>query len=99
MSKPPKVMVSEQDLQNKFNSGEGGWRDRMDELEILCTHDQPANPASNQDPGTRSKLFKFRESGVTVMALHFFLKVDGSLGASGKFDPKSLMVNGILYTK
>ncbi len=33
------------------------------------------------------------------MALHFFLKVDGSLGASGKFDPKILMVNGILYYK
>ena len=97
MSKPPKVRISERDLQNKFNHGEGGLRDRMDELEILCDYDEPASPSSKQDPGTRSKLFKFRENGITVMALHFFLKVDGSLGASGKFDPKILMVNGILY--
>ena len=33
------------------------------------------------------------------MTLHFYLKADGALGASGKFDPKSLMVNGILFYK
>ena len=71
----------------------------MDELQIFCDYDEPASPASNQDPGTRSKLFKFRENGITVMTLHFYLKTDGSLGASGKFDPKSLMVNGILFYK
>ena len=71
----------------------------MDTLEIICTHDEPASPESNQEPGTRSKLFKFRENGITVMALHCFLKKDCSLGASGKFDPKTLTIKGIRYIK
>jgi len=101
MDKPPKpkIRISERELQDKLLNDQGGYRDRMDKLEMQCTYDEPANAASNQEPRTRSKLFKFRDNGVTVMALHCFLKVDCSLGASGKFDPKVLMVNGIIFFK
>jgi hypothetical protein len=99
MSKPPKIRISERELQYKFNNNEGGYKNRMDELEISCSYDEPASPKSGQDPGTTSKIFKFRENGATVMILHFFLRSDGSLGASGKFDPKNLLIEGILYYK
>jgi len=74
MIKPPHIRVSERELQDKLLYTEGGYKDRMDELEMQCTYDKPANPASNQDPGTRSKLFKFKDNGVTVLLLHCFLK-------------------------
>jgi hypothetical protein len=96
MSRPPKIRISKWELQYKFNNNEGGYKNRMDELEISCSYDSQQIPRG-QDPGTTSKIFKFRDNGVTVMILHFFLRTDGSLGASGKFDPKKLMVEGILY--
>jgi hypothetical protein len=99
MTAPSRSRISERDLQNKFRSDEAGYATRWNELEMACTYDAPAHPDSGQAPGTRSKLLRFRENGHTVMLLHFFLRPDGSLGASGKFDPKLLMVNGVQFTK
>jgi hypothetical protein len=95
--KPQKLRISEQELQRKFNRNDGGYNNRMHELEIVCVHDRPADPKSNQVYGTRSKIVKFKENGMTVMTVHFFVKPDASLGASGKFDPKYLIVDGVAF--
>lgn len=47
---------------------------------------------------TRNKMFRFQTDGVTVLMIHFFVKPDFSLGASGKFDPKYLVVHGVGYS-
>ena len=31
------------------------------------------------------------------MVLHYFKKPDGELGGCGKYDPKKLLVDGVLY--
>jgi hypothetical protein len=89
--------ISEWELRRKFASDEGQYSAWWDELEIACTYDEPASPKSRQDIGTRSRVLKFSERGLTVMVLHAFVRPNGSLGASGKFDPKRLLVNGIVY--
>lgn len=64
---------------------------------MVCTYDQPASPKSHQVPGTRSKIYKYFDGYDPVMVLHCFERPDGTLGGSGKMDPKRLLVNGVVY--
>ena len=91
-------MISPWELRKKFRENEWRHSDQWARLDIKCAYDRQANPNSKQAPGTRSKMFRFRTDGVTVLTIHFFVKPDFSLGASGKFDPKYLVVNGVGYS-
>lgn len=91
-------MISDWELREKFRDSQFEYRDHWDALEIKCTYDRAANPDSKQVHGTRSKMFRFRKDGATVLLIHFFVKPDFSLGASGKFDPKYLVINSVGYS-
>jgi hypothetical protein len=67
-------------------------------IDVLKSHDAPAK--ANQPAGTLSQMIAYRErkSGDQLASAHRYLRPDGTLGASGKPDPKSLMVNGVLHT-
>ncbi len=55
---------------------------------------------SKQEPGTRSIVDSYYdETDRKVMTLHHFLRPNGTLGGSGKPDPKELLVDGIMYYK
>jgi hypothetical protein len=95
--KPPAVRITSQELQGKFNRNEGGYPARIDQLESICIHDKPASSKSGQPPGTRSQMRKYFDDGIPVMYLHCFVLPSGKLGASGKMDPKRLLVDGIFY--
>jgi hypothetical protein len=57
-----------------------------------------APPAANQPPGTRSQMISYRDSNDKEIArVHQYLKTDGMLGASGKPDPKRLLINDTLF--
>lgn len=84
-------------MQNKFNNNEGGYPERIHELACECIYDEAAHAKSGQPPGTRSKMYKYFDEGKPVMLLHCFQLPSGELGASGKMDPKRLLVDGIYY--
>lgn len=42
-------------------------------------------------------LYKYFDGAKPVMWLHSFIRPDGKLGASGKMDPKRLLVNGVYF--
>lgn len=44
-----------------------------------------------------SVLYKYWDGNLAVMYLHCFVEPTGELGASGKMDPKRLLVNGLSY--
>jgi hypothetical protein len=94
-----KIRISEREIQDKFNRNEGGYPLRIWMLPNECVYDEPANPRSNQPPGTRSKVYKFRERGTTVMVIHFFELPDGSIGGSGKYDPQQMLIGDTIYIK
>jgi hypothetical protein len=56
-----------------------------------------ASPRSKQPLGTRSNVYKYFDGETSVMVLHCFVLRSGELGASGKMDPKRLLVDGISY--
>ena len=41
----------------------------------------------------------YNQAGQRVMTLQYFLRPDGTLGASGKLDPKELLVGNVMYFK
>lgn len=99
MNKFPKVRISETALQGKFNRNEGGYPSKISTLRTRRLYDKPAHPSSKQVPGTRSIVDAYYDGSQLVMVLHHFLKPDGTLGASGKLDPKQLLVNDTMYVK
>lgn len=58
----------------------------------------PAPPASGQPHCTRSQNISYLDAeGREIARVHQYLRPDGTLGGSGKPDPKRLFENGILY--
>ena len=93
----PQIRISDRELQDKFNRNEGGYPAKINLLRRQAIYRSLASPKSNQLPGTMSVLYKYWDGDIPVMVLHCFLQSDGRLGASGKMDPKRLLVDGISY--
>lgn len=57
------------------------------------------NPvAKGEPPGTRSQIIRYNdESGRWVVEVHQYLRPNGSIGASGKPDPKRLRIGGTIF--
>jgi len=94
---PTDIKISCQELQDKFNRNEGGYPARIEELRALCVYDKPAHALSGQPPGTMSKVFKYFDGNNAVMCLQFFVLPSGEIGASGRRDPKRLLVGDTSY--
>lgn len=72
------------------------------ELLEVVKEDKPAPPESGQPSGSRSQIVAYievenRKIGRKVAMAHRYLLPDGTLGASGKPDPKSLKHDGQFY--
>lgn len=86
--------VSESKLRAMFNSGAHAGPGGSASLRHVLTRNTHLNPSrSGQPPCTRSQVvFYFDQSGARVAVVHQYLRPDGTLGASGKPDPKWLRV-------
>lgn len=51
-----------------------------------------------EPPGTRSQIIRYVDlAGQWVVEIHQYLRPDGSIGASGKPDPKRLRIAGTIF--
>lgn len=57
------------------------------------------NPDQRQEPaGTKSQKIRYADlAGQWLVIIHQYLRPDGSIGASGKQDPKWLHLNGTTF--
>ena len=94
---PSSVKIPCPELQNKFNRNEGGYPARIADLRAECVYDRPAHPRSGQPLGTKSKVYKYYDGHTVVMCVQFFVLPSGKFGASGKMDPKRLLVGDTYY--
>lgn len=72
------------------------------ELLEVVESDKPAPPESGQPSGSRSQMVAYFEVGGgqigrRIALAHRYLLPDGSVGASGKPDPKSMKHDGDFY--
>jgi hypothetical protein len=58
------------------------------------------SPTSKREPnGTESQMVEFHNKwGMLICIAHQYLRPDGTIGASGKRDPKYLRVGSTVYT-
>lgn len=65
-------------------------------FEMMISENRPSR-ASNQPQGTVSQLVGYYDANTKVAEVHRFLMPDGTLGGSGKPDPKMVLSNGVRY--
>jgi hypothetical protein len=91
------VSVPEAEIQARFNRRYLAAFRRGD----LTHHIQRsglADPTANQPPGTRSEMWwLYERDGTKIALVHVYVKPDGTLGASGKPDPKVLILGDTRY--
>jgi hypothetical protein len=98
-AKIPRFVVSAQELREMFNTGRFWERLKQGELiEKLDREGHPSPKFSGEPPCTRSQIIAYLDSsGHRVAVVHQYLKKDGTLGGSGKPDPKKVFYQGKLY--
>jgi len=96
---PPVRVTSAAEIRRVFNDGDFWARAQRGEFtQLLMAESHPSPPRASLPPCTRSQILAYFDlSGVKVALVHQYLRPDGSLGASGRPDPKKLLLNGILY--
>lgn len=75
-----------------FNAGRYRERAERGELKTVVKRSYPAPAVANQVPGTTVQLTYYATTeGVTIALVHQYVRPDGTLGGSGKPDPKWLL--------
>lgn len=54
-------------------------------------------PLASEPEGTLSQIVAYEDSSNRIVLVHRYLRPDGTIGASGRPDPKELFEDGILY--
>lgn len=98
MAKPSRIYVAADELRKLFN--EGGYLQLVQQgtlAEKIYSEGVPAKSAG-EPPGTLSQIVAYLDSkGRQVAIVHQYLRTDGSLGGSGRPDPKKLFHQGNIY--
>jgi hypothetical protein len=87
------------EIRRRFNEGRYVQRAAAGELRVVVKADRhPSQPKAREPHCTRSQIVSyFDHLGNELARAHRYLRKDGTLGASGKPDPKSLMDGNTLY--
>jgi len=92
------VRVLEPELRQRFNTGRFWERVQAGELTAYEIDRGVPGPNKGEPPGTISQMMSYRDRDDNEVArVHQYLRPDGSLGASGRPDPKRLLDGEILY--
>jgi hypothetical protein len=97
----PKKKIEDNELRNLFNQANYWGQVQSGELSATVEKSKhPAPPAANQPFCTSSQIVYYWDgSGQRVAVVHQYLKADGTIGGSGRPDPKYLLHEGVLYVQ
>ena len=92
------VAVTAQELFRIFDQSKILQRVKAGELTERVLRSGPAAPEYGQPPGTESRYVGYIDrAGEKLAEAHYFRCPDGSIGASGRIDPKIVLHQGTLY--
>ncbi len=98
MANPRRINVSAETLRELFN--ESGYWELAKEGRLLekLYSEAPPRKRSGEPPGTLSQIVAYLDSqGRQVAIVHQYLRKDGSIGGSGRPDPKKMFYRGNIY--
>ena len=99
MSEPPVKRVSASTLRKLFNDS-GFWEQYKNGqlLSILRKSKHPSSPLANEPICTQSQYITYiNKLGEKIAGVHQYLRPDGTIGLSGRPDPKEVYIDGVLY--
>jgi hypothetical protein len=88
--------VTPQELQHRFNTGNYWQRVQAGQLQSRIVKSKPCH-LPTEPPGTLSQIVAYDDGSQRIALVHQYLRPDGTLGASGKPDPKELIEGGVGY--
>jgi len=99
MSVYPSKEVSPSELRQLFNDQQYWERAEKGEFkQIILESRHPSLPLAKEPVCTKSQVVAYQDNrGRNVAIVHQYLRVDGTLGLSGKPDPKRVLYNLELY--
>jgi hypothetical protein len=100
MSTPlPRKRISQREMRQLFNDQCFWERACSGELNTRIESESHPSPyRSGQPLCTRSQMIAyFDKNNQEVARVHQYKRPDGSIGASGRPDPKRLLVEGVIY--
>jgi len=81
-----------------FNEANFLGRIKTGEIQEIITHSGDPSPEIGLPAGTRSQMISYVDvNGFELARAHRFLLPDGTIGASGKPDPKRMYKDGKLF--
>jgi len=81
-----------------FNEDRYWERAQGGEFTQAVREERPAPPESGEPPGTLSQSISYLDrQNEEIARVHQYLRADGSIGASGRPDPKRILKDGVLY--
>ena len=98
MKKLRRKKVSAVEIQNLFNHANYWGHVKSGEFSEKLYSQGPPSPRSGEPPGTLSQMISYLDPhGREIARVHQYLRKNGTLGGSGRPDPKKLLHNGVLY--
>lgn len=89
--------MTDAELRARFEAGRYLQRAADGEF-VCCLKDECIATSQDEPVGTRSVMVgDLDRSGYRIFLVHLYLRADGSIGASGREDPKWLYEDGSLY--
>jgi hypothetical protein len=90
--------VNADEVRRLFNEADYWGKTQTGELREQVVYDARPRRSSGQGTGTRSQRVIYTDqNGRQVATVHQYLKPDGSLGGSGRPDPKRVRIGNTLY--
>ena len=99
MFEPPTKRVSSSVLRQLFNDS-GYWEQCKNGQvhSILRKSKHPASPLAGEPICTQSQYITYVNiAGEKIAGVHQYLRPDGTIGLSGRPDPKEVLIDGVLY--
>ena len=91
--------VDANELRKIFNDQRISERGSIGELQVVVLEDRhPSLPLAQEPYCTRSQMVSYRDGTQEIARAHLYLRMDGSIGLSGKPDPKRVVFNGVMYS-
>ncbi len=90
----------DQDKMREWFNGDQYWEKAKsgEYTQIVLEDRHPSLTLANEPFCTRSQMISYRDAANDEVArVHQYLRTDGSIGASGRPDPKRIFRHGILF--